>query len=45
MKDIIFLVLYYPFLNHVIEFSSKWSLKLYAITKYQYFSFQTNLYF
>jgi hypothetical protein len=36
MKDI-FLLLYYPFINHVLEFifSKEWSLKWYSITKFK----------
>jgi len=42
-----YLLWYYPFINHVIEFvfSMEWSLKLYAIMKFKYFSFQFDLYF
>ncbi len=29
----------------MIEFFTEWSLKLYSITKFKYFSFQINLYF
>jgi hypothetical protein len=43
MKDT-FLLLYYPFINHVLEFyfSKEWSLKWYSITKFIK-KFQINL--
>jgi len=43
----IYLFLYYPFINHVIEFYFfvEWSLKLYWIIKFKYMVFQINLYF
>jgi hypothetical protein len=42
-----YLLLCYPFINHVIEFifSMESSLKWYWITKFKYFSFQINFYF
>jgi DNA-binding transcriptional regulator WhiA len=46
MKDMnLDLLLYYPFINHAIEFifSMEWSLKLYSIIKFKYFSFRFNL--
>jgi hypothetical protein len=37
MKIFVYLSLYYPFINHVIEFSMEWSLKLYSVNKIQIF--------
>jgi hypothetical protein len=43
----IYILLYYLFINHVLEKknSKEWSLKWYSMTKFKYFSFQINLYF
>jgi len=41
MKYIFSFILYYPFINLVIDFSTKWSLKLYSITKLKYFLFKS----
>jgi hypothetical protein len=39
----IYLLLYYPFMNHVIQFifSKEWSLKWYSIMKFKYVFFKS----